>query len=143
MGTGPDRATGVPSRRSLTIISARCLVGEDIMAGEKLADMLFRLTKPYGSTGLASYAVSAIDLALWDARGKALQQPVYALLGGLQKERIFCYATGNDVDWYQELGFQRLQAGLSLRPRRWTGWPEEERGVRGAGAGADRSGLPN
>ena len=74
------------------------LVGEDIMAGEKLADMLFRLTKPYGSTGLASYAVSAIDLALWDARGKALQQPVYALLGGLQKDRIFCYATGNDID---------------------------------------------
>ena len=38
----------------------------------------------YGSTGLASYAVRAIDLALWDARGKVLEQPVYKLLGGPQ-----------------------------------------------------------
>ena len=92
------------------------LVGEDIMAGEKLADMLFRLTKPYGLTGLASYAVSAIDLALWDARGKALQQPVYALLGGLQKERIFCYATGNDVEWYRELGFNAFKLACPYGP---------------------------
>ena len=67
------------------------LVGEDCLATEKLADMLLRLTKPYGSTGLASYAVSAVDLALWDARGKLLDLPVYRLLGGPQKERIFCY----------------------------------------------------
>ena len=60
------------------------LVGQDVLAGERLADMLFRLTKPYGSTGLASYAASAIDLALWDARGKVLGQPVYSLLGGPQ-----------------------------------------------------------
>ena len=78
------------------------LVGEDCMAIDKLADMMFRLTKPYGSTGLASYAISALDLALWDLKGKLLGQPVYSLLGGPQKERLFCYATGNDVDWYQD-----------------------------------------
>lgn len=92
------------------------LVGQDVMAGEKLADMLFRLTKPYGSTGLASYAVSAIDLALWDARGKHLGQPVYALLGGLQKERIQCYATGNDVAWYKELGFTAFKLACPYGP---------------------------
>lgn len=92
------------------------LVGEDVFASEKLADMLFRMTKPYGSTGLASYAVSAIDLALWDARGKALQRPVWSLLGGLQKERIFCYATGNDVDWYRELGFQAMKLACPYGP---------------------------
>jgi L-rhamnonate dehydratase len=92
------------------------LVGEDCLAGEKLADMLFRLTKPYGSTGLASYAVSAIDLALWDARGKLLDQPVYALLGGPQKERMFCYVTGNDVDWYLELGFQAFKLACPYGP---------------------------
>ena len=92
------------------------LVGQDIMAGEKVADMLFRLTKPYGSTGLASYAASAIDLALWDARGKVLGQPVYALLGGPQKERLFCYATGNDVDWYKELGFRAFKLACPYGP---------------------------
>ena len=81
------------------------LVGQDGFAIERLADMMFRLTKFYGTTGLASYAISAIDLALWDAKGKALDMPVYSLIGGKQKQRIFCYSTGNDIDWYQEVGF--------------------------------------
>lgn len=92
------------------------LVGEDCLAIDKLADMLFRLTKPYGTTGLASYAISAIDLALWDLRGKLLAQPVYRLLGGPQKERIFCYATGNDIDWYQELGFHAFKLACPYGP---------------------------
>jgi L-rhamnonate dehydratase len=92
------------------------LVGEDVLAGEKLADIMFRATKPYGSTGLASYAVSAIDLALWDARGKLLEKPVYELLGGPQKERMFCYVTGNDVDWYLELGFQAVKLACPYGP---------------------------
>ena len=92
------------------------LVGQDAMASERLADVMFRLTKPYGSTGLASYAVSAVDLALWDARGKLLGQPVYALLGGPQKDRIPCYCTGNDVDWYQELGFRAYKLACPYGP---------------------------
>lgn len=92
------------------------LVGHDVMASETLADMLFRLTKPYGSTGLASYAVSAIDLALWDARGKLLDRPVSALLGGSPREPIFCYATGNDLDWYQELGFRAFKLACPYGP---------------------------
>jgi L-rhamnonate dehydratase len=92
------------------------LVGEDCLAIEKLADMMFRMTKPYGSTGLASYAISAIDLALWDLEGKLYDAPVYSLLGGPQKERIFCYATGNDVDWYQELGFKAFKLACPYGP---------------------------
>ena len=115
LGAGADQ-NGRPVAAVIDDHLGPMLVGEEIMAGEKLADMLFRLTKPYGSTGLASYAVSAIDLALWDARGKALQQPVYALLGGLQKDRMFCYATGNDVEWYQELGFQAFKLACPYGP---------------------------
>ncbi|MBN2392320.1 MAG: L-rhamnonate dehydratase [Anaerolineae bacterium] len=92
------------------------LVGEDCMALEKLADMMFRMTKPYGSVGLTSYAISGIDLALWDLKGKLLGQPVYALLGGPQKERIYCYATGNDVDWYKELGFTAFKLACPYGP---------------------------
>ena len=83
---------------------APLLIGEDGFAIERIADMMFRLTKPYGTPGLASNAISAIDLALWDAKGKALGQPVYSLIGGKQKDKVFCYATGNDVDWYKESG---------------------------------------
>ena len=35
--------------------------------------------------------MSAIDIALWDIKGKALGQPVYMLLGGKMRERVFCY----------------------------------------------------
>ena len=92
------------------------LIGEDGFAIERLADIMFRLTKPYGSTGLASYAISAVDLALWDAKGKCLNEPVYKMLGGPQKERLFCYATGNDIDWYQELGFQAFKLACPYGP---------------------------
>ena len=47
--------------------------------------MMFRMTKPYGTVGLATAAISAVDLALWDARGKALDKPVYELLGDRRK----------------------------------------------------------
>ncbi|MCA9984125.1 MAG: hypothetical protein KDE59_07520 [Anaerolineales bacterium] len=92
------------------------LIGEDGLAIEKLSDMMWRMTKPYGSTGLAAYAVSAIDLALWDAKGRVLGQPVYSLIGGPQKEKLFCYSTGNDVDWYQELGFRAFKLACQYGP---------------------------
>ena len=92
------------------------LLGEDCLAIDRIYDMLFRLTKPYGSTGLASYAISAVDLALWDLKGKLLGQPVYSLLGGPARERQFCYATGNDVDWYQELGYRAFKLACPYGP---------------------------
>ncbi|NJN82468.1 MAG: hypothetical protein HC802_09470 [Caldilineaceae bacterium] len=85
---------------------APALVGQNCMATEKLWDMMARMTAAYGSGGLSSYAISAVDVALWDLKGKLLQRPVYELLGGPQKEEIFCYATGFDTEWYLELGFQ-------------------------------------
>ena len=81
------------------------LVGESVMAIEKCYDMMVRMCAPFGATGIASYAVSAIDLALWDLKGKLLDLPVYELLGGPSKDEIQCYATGGDTDWYMELGF--------------------------------------
>lgn len=92
------------------------LVGEDCLATDRLYDMMFRMTKPYGSTGLASYAVSAVDLALWDLKGKLFNQPVYQLLGGPAREKQFCYATGNDVDWYQELGYRAFKLACPYGP---------------------------
>ena len=92
------------------------LMGEDGLAIERLADMMFRMTKVYGSVGLASYAVSAVDLALWDAKAKLLGLPVYSLLGGPQKDKLFCYVTGNDTDWYEELGFKAYKLACPYGP---------------------------
>jgi L-rhamnonate dehydratase len=104
------------------------LTGQDALEVETLADMLQRLTKPYGTGGLASFAISAIDLALWDARGKLLGRPVYELLGGgRSREPMFCYATGNDVDWYQELGFKAFKLACPYGPADgWAGLRKNE-----------------
>lgn len=92
------------------------IVGENCMATEKLFDMMSRLASPYGGQGLASYAISAVDLALWDLKGKVLGRPVYELLGGPQKEKIFCYATGFEAAWYLELGFRAVKLPFPYGP---------------------------
>ena len=48
--------------------------------------------------GLTIAAISAIDIALWDIRGKALDQPIWALLGGRTAERLPAYASGGWAD---------------------------------------------
>lgn len=92
------------------------LIGENVMATEKCFDMMVRMSAAYGAQGLASYAISAIDLALWDLKGKLLNCPVYELLGGPQKDRIFCYATGFNTEWFRELGFQAYKLPMVYAP---------------------------
>ncbi|QYK42021.1 MAG: mandelate racemase/muconate lactonizing enzyme family protein [Paracoccaceae bacterium] len=48
--------------------------------------------------GLTIAAISAVDIALWDIRGKALNQPIWALLGGRKAERLPAYASGGWAD---------------------------------------------
>ncbi|MBN1399292.1 MAG: L-rhamnonate dehydratase, partial [Anaerolineae bacterium] len=95
---------------------AQHLVGLDALAIERAWDMMFRLSKPYGTVGLASVAMSGVDLALWDLAGKLQGAPIYALLGGPMRDRIFAYATGNDTDWQLELGFKAVKLACPYGP---------------------------
>lgn len=92
------------------------LIGEDALDVARLNEMLWRMTNLYGATGLASYAISALDLALWDAKGKLLGQPVMDLVGGAKGDSLFCYATGNDVDWNRKLGFHAFKLACPFGP---------------------------
>ena len=92
------------------------LVSEDCFAVEKVWDMMFRMSKPYGSQGLTSCAMSGVDLALWDLIGKIKNQPVYELLGGPVRDKLFAYATGNDTDWQIELGFKGVKLACPYGP---------------------------
>ena len=66
------------------------LIGQDPMNIEKIWQVLFRGDFfPGGRINMA--AQSAIDMALWDIKGKALDQPVYMLLGGKLRDRVVCY----------------------------------------------------
>lgn len=103
---------------------APILRGQNAMAIEKAWDIMRRVTAQYGSHGLASYAISAVDNALWDLKGKLLDRPVYELLGGPQKEKIFCYASNTDttygrensIGWFLELGFRAVKLFLPQGP---------------------------
>ena len=95
------------------------LVDEPCMATERLWDMMMRMSSPYGAAGLGAYAISAIDLALWDLKGKVLDRPVYELIGG-PSAMTSCYATGNDTDWHMEHGFRATK--LACPMARLMGW---------------------
>lgn len=115
---------GAPVREIINGHFAPVLVGQDCMATEKLWDIMRRSSAPYGSTGLASYAISAVDIALWDLKGKLLRRPIYELLGGPQKESIPCYASNTDLSygteqsiaWFLELGFGAVKIFLREGP---------------------------
>lgn len=53
-------------------------------------DQMYRATLPYGRKGVAIHAISAVDLALWDALGRWRNEPVYAMLGGQTKVPPHC-----------------------------------------------------
>jgi L-rhamnonate dehydratase len=84
---------------------ARFVEGASAHAVEKIWDQMYAASLFYGRKGLALNAISAVDLALWDLRGKLCGEPVYALLGGGVHDQLPCYATGPRPDLAQRLGF--------------------------------------
>ncbi|MEQ9374331.1 MAG: mandelate racemase/muconate lactonizing enzyme family protein [Imperialibacter sp.] len=72
---------------------AEMLIGEDPFRIEHLWQKVNRgYFYPSGRERL--HAMGALDMALWDIKGKALNVPVYELLGGLTRDYIPCYSTG-------------------------------------------------
>ena len=86
------------------------LVGKDPMANELHWMRLYQDNIGRGGR-LFSTALSGIDLALWDLRGKALGVPVYKLLGGPIRDKIRVYANG----WYTTPGTPELNAEEAKR----------------------------
>ena len=86
------------------------LVGKDPMANELHWMRLYQDNIGRGGR-LFSTALSGIDLALWDLRGKALGVPVYKLLGGPIRDKIRVYANG----WYTTPGAPELNAEEAKR----------------------------
>lgn len=69
-------------------------------------DQMFRGSLYYGRRGLAINAISAVDLALWDALGRSRGEPVWSLLGGKRLDGpLRFYATGPRPDLAREMGF--------------------------------------
>ncbi|MDI9549750.1 MAG: mandelate racemase/muconate lactonizing enzyme family protein [Chloroflexota bacterium] len=90
-GVGEAGITG----RELAVIGAvehfkPLLIGQDAMNCEHIWQMLFR-GGFFPAQRILTAAISAIDIALWDIKGKALGVPIYDLLGGKVRDKVVCY----------------------------------------------------
>jgi len=90
-GVGEAGLTG----RELAVMGAidhfrPMLVGLDASRIEHIWQLLFR-GGFFPAQRVLTSAMSAIDIALWDIRGKALGVPIYELLGGKVRDRVVCY----------------------------------------------------
>ena len=73
------------------------VVGQDPFSTERLWQHMFRGSF-FPADGVYSCAISAIDIALWDIKGKALNMPVYKLLGGPVRDKVVCYPHNQGED---------------------------------------------
>jgi L-alanine-DL-glutamate epimerase-like enolase superfamily enzyme len=106
---------------------APLLINEDARDVERLWRKMLSHVWWYGSEGIAAFAVSAVDMALWDLKGKVLGQPVCQLLGGKLHDRVVAMAsivfdmedfewTINEFRWMREQGYRVVKGGWGMHP---------------------------
>ena len=82
-----------PTSHTLVTGLRNILIGENPLDIERLWRKMYQKTLYYGREGAVIQAMAGIDLALWDIKGKALQQPVWRLLGGGFRDKLRVYAS--------------------------------------------------
>ena len=103
------------------------LIGTDPTDSEYIWASMYRRTLPFGRKGIGMVAISAVDLAIWDAKGKILNQPVFKLLGGRTKPKIEVYASRlysqpldtlyAEAQAYAEQGFKSVKLRFGWGPK--------------------------
>jgi L-alanine-DL-glutamate epimerase-like enolase superfamily enzyme len=116
-----------PALRTAVEELARLTIGEDPTQVEAITAKLRRAAGSSGPGGIFTLALSAIDIACWDLKGKAMGQSVCALLGGL-RERVATYASGalmrpHPVDYLakagprlRDMGFRQMKMQCGSEP---------------------------
>ena len=96
---------------------APALIGRDPLDGNVLWNVMYDLMRERGYYGgFMLDAISACDIALWDLRGKILEQPIYQLLGGAFRDKIPCYVSGlprPTAEARAELALEYVEKGFS------------------------------
>ena len=114
--TGVGEASGWPRVVETAIGDlAPVVIGEDPFHIEKLWQKMLIAMMGHGMTGVVgSGAMTGIEMALWDIKGKALDTPVWNLLGGQMRDRIWAYPHASTPERARELvdrGFTALKTG--------------------------------
>jgi L-alanine-DL-glutamate epimerase-like enolase superfamily enzyme len=90
------------------------LVDENPLEHDRLWQKMHRGTLYFGRSSVTITAMAAVDMALWDLKGKHFGEPIHRLLGGRQHERIQAYASilfGRDGKETKEIGQRWREAG--------------------------------
>jgi L-rhamnonate dehydratase len=82
-----------PSSHAVAVSLRDVLIGEDPLDVERLWQKMYRGLIYFGRRGIAIHAISGLDIALWDIKGKALGKPIYELLGTPHRTRVRAYAS--------------------------------------------------
>ena len=69
------------------------LIGQDPLVPERVWDVLYRGTAMSGRRGMMIAVLAALDVALWDIKGKAENKPIYELLGGASGAPVVAYSS--------------------------------------------------
>lgn len=70
------------------------VLGQDPLQNEVIWNLMYRKTLDFARRGILVASMSAIDIAIWDLKGKILNLPISTLLGGAHRKKILPYATG-------------------------------------------------
>lgn len=97
-----------PARLNRAVVEAYAplLVGRDPLGTDPLWALLYEAFRDQGQRGVSVTALSGLDVALWDIKGKRLGVPVSTLLGGQVRDRVRAYATGS----FRTAGRDRVEA---------------------------------
>jgi L-rhamnonate dehydratase len=98
------------------------LVGENPLEHERLWQKMYRRTMYFGRTAVGITAMAAVDMALWDLKGKAFGQPIHRLLGGKRHDRVRGYASilfGRDGKETADIARRWVKAGYTAVKFGW------------------------
>lgn len=90
------------------------LLGADSTDVEGLWERMYDLTSYYGRRGAVIHAISAVDIALWDLRGKVLNMSVGRLLGPPQRDSVLAYGTVYPLGTEPDDVRRNIDRGLKL-----------------------------
>lgn len=99
----------------------KILIGEHPFETERLWQKMYRRTMYFGRSSVTITAMAAIDMALWDLKGKYFGEPIHRLLGGRHHDRIPAYAsilfgrngaeTAEIAQRWRSAGYQAIKFG--------------------------------
>ena len=95
VGIGECFAYGIPLASAAVVNETLrpLLVGEDARQIAPLTQKLFQKTHLFGRYGISTFAISGVEMALWDLAGKRAGKPLYELLGGAASTQVPAYAS--------------------------------------------------